>query len=208
MTGKGKIKVILCDLGRVLVDFNHETAARRISCFCAKTPQEIFRLFFDSPVTNAFEAGKISPRDFYLQVKEMLNLQLGYDSFIPIWNDIFTLSVKNREVYALMNRLRVNYQTALLSNINLLHYEYLQKNFPVFDVFNKVFVSCHLGVTKPDKLIYQKVIEELGVTAEEIFYIDDRPELIQSAQGLCIKSFVFKDIPQLKRDLASVGVVF
>ena len=154
--GKSQIKVILCDLGKVLVDFNHETAAKRISHFCAKSPKEIFELFFDSSATNSFEAGKISPMEFYLQVKEMLDLKLSYDSFVPIWNDIFSLSAKNRMVYALLNSLRVDYQTALLSNINILHYEYLQKNFPIFDVFHKVFLSYALGVAKPDKLIYQK----------------------------------------------------
>ena len=46
------------------------------------------------------------------------------------------------------------------------------------------------------------------MAADEIFYIDDRPELIKSAQSLNITSFVFVGVPQLRRDLASVGVVF
>jgi putative hydrolase of the HAD superfamily len=203
---QGQIKVILCDLGKVLIDFNHEPAAKRMSNFCPKSPKEIFQLFFDSPATSAFESGKISPEEFYAQIKEMLDLKLSYASFVPIWNDIFSLSVKNRLVYAVLNSLQTDYKIALLSNINVLHYQHLQKNFPVFNVFHKQFLSYALGVAKPDKLIYQKVINDLGVSAEEIFYIDDRPELVQSARSLKIKSFVFLDVPQLKRDLASAGV--
>ncbi|MDO8489131.1 MAG: hypothetical protein Q7S42_03360, partial [Candidatus Omnitrophota bacterium] len=125
-----QIKVILFDLGRVLVDFDHKRAAERISYFCAKSPEEIYRLFFESEATIAFEAGKISPENFYLRVKEMLDLKLSYESFVPIWNDIFYLSPKNRSTFKLVNSLRARYKTALLSNINTLHYEYLKKNFP------------------------------------------------------------------------------
>ncbi len=133
-------KVLLFDLGRVLVDFDHLRAAQRIAAFCSKTPREIYDMFFESPVTIAFEAGKISPEDFYLQVKQALDLKLSYASFAPIWDDIFYLSAKNRAVFGLANLLRRHYKTALLSNINILHYEYLKKNFPVFGIFDNIFL--------------------------------------------------------------------
>ncbi|MFA5200583.1 MAG: hypothetical protein WC442_06780, partial [Candidatus Omnitrophota bacterium] len=93
-----EIKVVLFDLGKVLVDFDHLRAAERISSFCKRTPLQIYNLFFESQVTIDFEAGKISPQNFYLKVKEMLDLDLSFNSFIPIWNDIFFLSPKNRSV--------------------------------------------------------------------------------------------------------------
>jgi len=202
-----RIKVVLCDLGKVLVDFDHKRSAQRISGFCAKTPLEIYNLFFDSQVTVAFEEGKIGPQEFYSKVKDMLALKLSYDSFVPIWNDIFFLSPANRKVYSLLNRLKADYRTAMLSNINILHYEYLKKSFPVFDVFHKLFLSYELGLAKPDKSVYHKVISILGVSAEEIFYCDDRPELIESASSLGIRSFVFRDVPGLLKDLAGFDII-
>ena len=204
----GEIKVLLFYLGRVLVDFDHLRSAERIAAFCNKTPRQIYDLFFESGSTVAFEAGKISPEDFYLQVKQALDLKLSYSSFEPIWNDIFFLSAKNRSVFALINALRVNYKIAMLSNINILHYEYLKKNFPVFGVFDKIFLSFQLGLIKPDKEIYNLVIRELGVSAEEIFYTDDRPELVQSAKSLGIKGCVFTKFDQLICDLNDHGITF
>ncbi len=204
----GSIKVVLFDLGRVLVDFDHKRAAERISSFCPKTPLEIYNLFFESGATVAFEAGKITPEDFYLQVKEMLGLKLSYDSFIPIWNDIFFLSPKNRSIFKLVNTLRAKYKTALLSNINTLHYEYLKKNFPVFGVFDQVFLSFQLGLIKPDREIYNKVIQELKVSPQEIFYTDDRADLVQSAKELGIRGCVFASLEQLIKDLGAAQVVF
>jgi glucose-1-phosphatase len=202
------IKVLLFDLGRVLVDFDHLRAARRIADFCAKTPRQIYDLFFESPATIDFEAGRISPEDFYLKVKEMLDLKLSYASFEPIWNDIFFLSAKNRAVFGLVNTLRQRYQTAMLSNINLLHYEYLKKNFPVFEAFDRVFLSFQLGLIKPDKQIYALVAQKLGIEPHEIFYTDDRPELVESAKSLGFAGSVFTDFNQLIRDLNEAGITF
>jgi putative hydrolase of the HAD superfamily len=202
-----KIKVVLFDLGRVLVDFDHLRAAGRIAQFCAKSPQEIYDLFFASVATIDFEAGRISPENFYLQVKSMLDLNLSYASFEPIWNDIFFLSAKNRAVFGLVNSLRGYYQTAMLSNINLLHYEYLKKNFPVFEAFDRVFLSFQLGLIKPDKQIYSLVSRQLGVAPEEIFYTDDRPELVESAKSLGFEGSVFTDYKQLIYDLNLKGII-
>ena len=200
------IEVLVFDLGNVLVDFDHTIAAERISRFCDKSPKEIYDLFFASEATVLFEEGKISPQDFYLKVKEMLNLRLNYDSFAPIWNEIFFLSAKNRAVYSLINKLRDSYKTALISNINILHYEYLKKHFPVFNVFHKVFTSFELGAVKPGHEIYKKTLNILGVEPQNVFYTDDRAELIESAKNLGIKSFHFVSIEQLKIDLLNSGV--
>jgi putative hydrolase of the HAD superfamily len=202
------IKVLLFDLGRVLVDFDHLRAAERLAAFCSKTPRQIYDLFFESDATMAFEAGKISPQDFYLQVKQVLDLKLSYTSFEPIWNDIFFLSAKNRSVFGLVNNLRVNYKTAMLSNINILHYEYLKKNFPVFGVFDKVFLSFQLGFIKPDKEAYNLVIQSLKVSPQEIFYTDDRPELVESAKSLGLRGCVLTSFSQLISELRDNGIIF
>lgn len=203
-----EIKVLLFDLGSVLVDFDHLRAAQRIAGFCSKTPQQIYDLFFESGATGAFEAGKISPQDFYLQVKQMLDLKLSYDSFEPIWNDIFFLSPKNRLVFGLVNSLRAQYKIALLSNINILHYEHLKKNFPVFGAFDKVFLSFQLGRIKPDKEIYNLVASDLGANPQEIFYTDDRQELVESAKSLGFRGCVFTNFSQLINDLKDNGIKF
>lgn len=204
----GQIKVILFDLGKVLVDFDHQRAAQRIAAFCSKTPLQIYDLFFESRATIAFEAGKISPKDFFGEVKKMLDLKLSYDSFVPIWNDIFFLSPKNRVVYKLVNTLGAEYRTALLSNINILHYQYLKQNFPVFGVFNHVFLSFELGFIKPEKEIYNKVIQDLKVSPQEIFYTDDRPELVESAKSLGIRGCVFTNLEQLISDFRQAKINF
>jgi HAD superfamily hydrolase (TIGR01509 family) len=200
------IKAVIFDLGRVLIDFDHTIAAKRISRFTDKTPRQIYNLFFDSDLTIRFEEGKISPQDFFLKVKETLQAKLDYDSFLPIWNEIFFLTPNNRAVHALAKRLQRHYQTVLLSNVNILHFAYVKKEFAVFDVFHHIVASFEAHAIKPKPAIYKRVLGLVACQPQQFFYTDDRAELVEGAAALGIRSFVFKDPEQLQRDLASVGV--
>lgn len=201
-----RVKAIIFDLGNVLIDFDHTIAAKRISGFAHKTPQEIFNLFFDSELTGLFEEGRISPSEFFLKVKDILNLKLNYNDFLPIWNEIFFLTEKNYFVYTLAKTLKKHYKIALLSNINILHYDYLKRNFPVFDAFHCIITSFEVGFRKPHPLIYEKTLDTLEVVPQNAFYTDDRAEFIEKASALGVRGFVFKGAEQLKKDLLDTGV--
>jgi len=200
------VKVLVFDLGNVLVDFDHTIAAKKIAGCCDKNIKQIYDFFFDSPLTGQFEEGRISPREFFSQVSSELNMRLTYEVFLPVWNEIFVQSEKNRAVYALAKKLKTSHTIALLSNINILHFEYLKNKIFIFDAFHKIFLSYELKLKKPDPLIYKRVMSSLGVLPEEVFYTDARPELIEAANRLGIKGFVFTGVDQLKKDLSKSGI--
>jgi putative hydrolase of the HAD superfamily len=200
------IKAVIFDLGNVLVDFDHRLAARRAAAFSDKPAEEIFRLFFDSPVTALFEQGGVTPEDFFQRLRQAINLKIDYENFLPIWNEIFFLSEKNRRVYEIAKGLKKRYALLMLSNVNCLHYRFLRDNFPVFDAFHNVVISCEVGLTKPDPGIYRHALQLAGAQPQEAFYTDDRPELIAAARELGLQAFVFQGVPQLEKDLSNVGI--
>lgn len=200
------IKTVIFDLGRVLIDFDHMRAAARIAEFAQIGKEEIFRFFFDSELTCLFEEGKIPPQDFFFKIKEMLGLKCDYEIFVPIWNDIFFFTDNNLSVFNLARLLKDNYKVSVLTNINILHWEYLKKTFPRITTLPNIITSFELRLRKPDPAIYHKALEILEASPENTFYTDDRPELVRSASQLGIKSFVFSGIAQLKKDLLAVGI--
>lgn len=200
------IRAVIFDLGNVLVDFDHMIAARRVSAFTDKSGEEMYQLFFDSQLTGLFEEGKISGEDFFKEVKKLLNLNISYAEFLPVWNQIFFLSEKNKSVYDIVKSLKKNYKTALLSNVNILHFNYLKKAFPVFDAFDHIIASFEAGLRKPHPAIYQNALLALGEEAGRVFYTDDREDLINEAAKLGIRAFQFTTAEKLKKDLNSVGV--
>jgi len=199
-------KAIIFDLGNVLIDFNHRIAVRRISKFTGNGGEEIYNLFFDSELTGLFEEGKISPQQFFQEVKNKLNLKLNYEEFMPIWNEIFFFSEKNLEVYNLARGLKKHYRIALLSNINVLHFEYVEKTFPILDAFHNIITSFEVKARKPKKEIYQETLKILNASPKDTFYTDDRIELIESAKELGIRGFVFTNTEKLKKDLCKAGI--
>lgn len=201
------IKAIIFDLGNVLIDFDHKRAAAGIAKFTEKSGQEIYDLFFDSQSTCLFEEGRILPQEFFLKVREMLNLKIDYATFLTIWNEIFFFTEKNLKVYNLARCLKSNYKVALLSNINILHFEYIKRTFPIFDAFHNIITSFEVGFRKPHPLIYQEALKLLGAPPQNVFYTDDRIDLVESASLLGIRSFVFLGIEQLERNLLENSVV-
>lgn len=201
-----RIKAVIFDLGRVLIDFDHLIAARKIIRFTGKDKTDIFNLFFDSHLTKEFEEGQISPEVFFAKVKEALELKLSYAEFLPIWNEIFFLNRHNDEVQTVARALKNSYKTALLTNVNILHFEYLKERFDIFSPFHHIITSFEVKVRKPEAAIYRKALEILDVSPHEAFYTDDRPELIASAKELGIRAFVFTGPEQLKNDLVASGV--
>jgi len=200
------IKAVIFDLGRVLIDFDHGIAAKKAASYCDKAPKEIFDFLFDSQLTALFEAGKISSSDFFHKVKAEINLNLSYEEFLPVWNEIFFQTDDNRAVYDLAGKLKRDYKLALLSNINELHFKYLKRNFSLFGHFHHILLSFEMKSIKPEPLIYKRALEILGLLPQEVFYTDDRQELIQAAGSLGIQAFVFRTAQQLKKDLSDSGV--
>jgi len=200
------IQAITFDLGNVLIDFDHLIAARKIALLAGKTHSEIYNLFFDSVLIRSFEEGKISPEAFFVGVQQRIDLDIPFEQFCLIWNSIFYLSDENKAVYELMKSLRPRYTLSMLSNINELHYAYLKASTPWFDWFHHIFASCDMGVTKPDPRIYLKMLAVLGVEPAQVFYTDDRPEMVAAACALGIKGFVYAGSAQLKKDLVFCGI--
>lgn len=204
---KNRIKAVIFDLGNVLIGFDHRIGVKKILRHTSKSTQEIYDLFFDSVFTREFEKGKISCGEFFAQVKGLLGLEIGYEEFLPIWNEIFFAKPEMERFAASLNSGR---RLVLLSNVNQLHYEYLTSAFPsAFSLFSpdNIIPSFRTGFMKPDREIYELALAASGASAEEVVYVDDRADLIAAAAGYGIPSIQFKNADQLKRDFLDLGIV-
>jgi 2-haloacid dehalogenase len=63
-----------------------------------------------------------------------------------------------------------------------------------------------VGVTKPDKKIFEKLIEKSGVKASEIVFADDNKNSLQGAKEIGIQAFLYEDFSQFLRELEKLGV--
>ena len=189
--------LLLCDLGNVLIRFDHRIAVRRILSYTSKTSREIYRYFFDSPVTRAYEEGRLTSRRFFARVSKDLRLNgLTYREFVPIWSDIF---FPNPGMLRLLKALRRRCRLHLISNINAMHYDHIRRKFPGhLRVFDKVVLSYKVGAQKPHPRIYRAAV---GRPRGRVLYTDDRPDLIRAARRLGLTAIRFRTVAGLRREL-------
>lgn len=199
-------RVLLFDLGRVLIDFDHTIAVKKIMQFCDLDENGIYDLFFDSDATDKFERGEISPEEFFSEIKRLLGARISYEEFVPVWNEIFTVHQGMPEI---IESLKDDYRLYLASNINKLHFEYLQQKYSHYlKFFSYLFLSYEIGARKPDPKIYKFIIDYLGTKPQNIVYTDDRIELIDAALKFGIDAFVFQSTDSFKEELSKRNIKF
>ena len=188
-----KIKAILFDLGKVILDFNFEPAFHRLAKSTPLSVKEIEAYFWRSGLEVLYDGGKISSVQFHKEVKRVLRHTLSYAQFKKVWNEIFT---PKKETIALIRRLKPHYRLVLISNTNAMHFEYVRKKYPVFRDFDRLILSFKEERRKPDEQIYRTAAKACQAKPSEIFYIDDREDLTDAAKELGFNTFTFKNNPK------------
>lgn len=198
------IRVILFDLGNVILPFDHHQIAEKLSRLTRdkefQDPQKIFSFLFDlqKGMINDFDIGKVSPPTFFQSIQKHLDLSISYEEFIPIWNDIFT---EDREVSRIILSLKGKWRLGLLSNTDPLHFNYILSKFPILQTFDQWILSYQVGFKKPAIEIFQKAIQWASVNPEKILLIDDIKKYVEVAVSLGMQGIHFISSVQLKEVL-------
>jgi len=98
----------------------------------------------------------------------------------------------------------------VLSNTNNIHRVYFdfltekifKNNFSA--LFDKVFYSYEMGCRKPDKIIYNKVVDFSGFRANDIMFFDDMKENIKAAENNGMNSYHVKNKKEFKDYLSTL----
>ena len=199
----GGVKAFLFDLGNVLVRFDHRSAARKITEGTGASAEKLFEMFFESPLVVEHDTGRISTRQFYEAVSRQVGMKISYEKFLQVWNDIF---VADDSMNRLVERLLREYPCYLISNTNRPHFEYLRGLCPVLDKFNGWILSYEVGHLKPNPAIYHRALEIARLTPPEMFYVDDRDDLIQAAHAMGFQGHRFGGFEGLAAELESRGI--
>ncbi len=198
------VEAFLFDLGNVLIRFDHMILARKVTSPANSNPELLYQLFYDSPLVRQHDEGRISSRAFYDGLKQIVDLSVGYEEFVNVWNGIFS---ENAEMIGLLEKLLKRYPCVLVSNTNRAHFEFCAENYPVLRKMTGWALSYEIGALKPHPAIYKRALELANVPASRAFYIDDRRDLIAAADALGLQTHQFTgDISPLLDQLKKLRV--
>lgn len=190
----------LYDIGRVLLDFDFESAlARLLPPDCPDPAARMTRLLERK---DAFEAGEVEADAYVRWALEVLGSEASPAEFRDTWQRIFT---PNEPMWDCVRRLSAaGHRLILFSNTNAIHCPWIFETYPEFALFDDAVLSFEVGAIKPHPPIYHHAIEVHGLEPERTLYIDDLPENIATGRefGFHCHPYDLRDHAAFERWLA------
>ena len=197
-------RIIIFDLGKVIVDFDHMAFCKGVEPFCAFSAEGVYERIFGSGLEKLFDLGKLSPEEFYESARSALSLSIDMEHFSRLWSDIFSLQPG---IGAIIERLYRRFRLLCLSNTNPWHFSRCRRQFSALNSFDGFVLSYEEKCCKPDSGIFNAALRKAGVPARQCIFIDDIAENVHAARGLGFTSFIFTTVEGLARDLAGAGAL-
>jgi glucose-1-phosphatase len=195
-----KYKCIIFDLGNVIVSINFDNAFKQ----WAEALNEDFgttksKFFFDS-FYEENEKGNITPEDYYNHVNSFFDDKLSYEVFTDGWNSIFEEPFTG--IISLLKKLKTGHMLIILSNTNSVHVEFWKNKYnDLLKEFDFIFCSNELRCRKPDKMVFENVLDRIQFKPDEVLFFDDNEENVKGAADAGIKSFAVTSFEKMVKDL-------
>lgn len=198
-----EIRLVIFDIGRVILDFDHMITCRKLAQYSKKDEEYIYDYIFNSEVLNEYEKGKITSAKMFEAISDKLGLDIPFEKFKRVWGDIFTLKEGIEE---LIRRVKKAASIAVLSNTDEMHFDFIMDRVEIMKDFDWLFLSHEIGFRKPDKEIFEYIRDVTGFAPNEMIFIDDIEEFVVAAKKYGIKGILFKDIDTLAKDLEAMVI--
>ncbi|MDO6759091.1 HAD family phosphatase [Tamlana sp. 2_MG-2023] len=182
------IKTIIFDFGNVFINLDIPGAQKH-----AFETLEIDSFSEEIQAFNSFyEQGLISTDEFLDFYAENFP-KLSREELKDVWNYMLKHFPPKRLEFIKTLKASGKYKLILLSNTNELHIDHIKEQVNFFDefknCFDKFYLSHEINLAKPNYDIFEYVLEENNLKAEECLFIDDNKDNIISADALNFKTW-------------------
>src|SRR5690242_6547777 len=158
---------------------------------------------------GAFESGQIS-LDEYLDVTVFwMSRNFSREEFKAF---MFGLSTPFPDSLEVPRRLRqsirgrpTRIRMATLNNESRELNEHRIRLFGLCDLFDVFFSSCWLGVRKPTRQIYKRVLGMTQMDSSHCLFVDDREQNLAPGRALGMKTILYTGAKQLEHSLSELG---
>ncbi|GGZ13033.1 haloacid dehalogenase [Echinicola pacifica] len=175
------------DLGGVIIDLDIPFTINQLQQIALKNSIDLYEDFMNHPVHHAYEKGEIDDQTFRDELKLVFKHEWPNQEVDDIWNGM--LGKIPQEKIQLLKDLRKTHPIYMLSNTNGIHFRKVEeillegsghKSFE--ELFDRVFLSFEMGCRKPDTVIYEKVLAEIGQEGSRGVFFDDNASNIVGAR--------------------------
>lgn len=176
------IRALLLDLGNVVLEIDF----RRVFDYWATHANvAVDRLYDRWSLDDPYQRHEVGEIDFatYLHYLERkLEIELRLEHWLKGWNALFVATYP--EVHTRLPRVADSLPVFAFTNTNPTHQQYWSRQFPeALYRFQKIYVSCEIGLRKPDVEAYEHVARDMGFRPDEILFVDDSRDNVDGARA-------------------------
>ena len=199
------VKNVIFDLGGVIVEFNPVKVVN--SLFSKEDADFILGNLFFSEEWSEIDRGTLTPAEAFEKYRKDLSEET-YEKILAVienWNDYMP---PFEDTYELVKRIKAaGVKIYLLSNVPPYIHKMIE-TVPALKLFDGFVASCDVKLLKPERRIYEHLLEKFNLKAEECFFIDDMSVNAEGARAVGMKAhhFVNHDVEALENALRQYGV--
>lgn len=156
---------------------------------------------------DGLDQGTTSIRDYWRLVAADLGVVWSEATIHGLWVADFTgwLSVNPAAFEVIADLHDGGTRVAMLSNAGF-DFASPFRFSPMARYFERIFISAELSTIKPNADIYLEVARELGITPQQMVFIDNKQVNVDGAEALGITGHHFVGAAELRTFLESISV--
>lgn len=194
------IKTVIFDNNGVLTTSCEEGALKKLVDYLGVGMDKFLPIW--DVEAEAVDEGKITTEEFLHNVIDRLNP--GKD-FKQCQKYYWASHETKPDVREFTKELKKSFEIVFLTNFSD-DFWVFNKKWKLDEIFDrdKMFISAELKMRKPHPDIYWEVLEKIGRKPDEVVFIDDKEENIETAQTIGMHAILFKSLEQVEKDFESI----
>ena len=187
------IRNIIFDLGGVIITLDQPQAIRRFTALGLANADQQLDAYTQGGIFGDLERGTITAEDFRRELSLLVGREVSYDECRHAWLG-YCRELPQRNLDALVRLRREGYRLLLLSNTNpymmswVMSSDFDGQGHSLEHYMDACYCSYQMGVMKPDKDIFTRVLEAEQILPSETLFVDDGLRNIATASQMGIKT--------------------
>jgi HAD superfamily hydrolase (TIGR01509 family) len=172
----------LFDLGNVVMGIDFDRALGHWADAAGCDADDLRQRFHFDEAYERHERGEIDAQEYFASLRSLLSIDLTDDQLAEGWNAIYTGLIA--EVASLLPALARSRPLYAFTNTNFTHHRaWAALSASTLEPFERVFLSCSMGLRKPEADAFVAVAKGIGAPLERILFFDDTQENVIGAQA-------------------------
>lgn len=197
---KKRIRGMIFDFGGVLGLPQKDEARQGMMAAVGIDEKSFFQSYFD--VRSEYDRGTLSRREYWTEVLARVEIEISEEIFetLILVDEESWVSENGQMIDFIRGNRGLMEKLGILSNMPADFVPSIRKNFDWIEWFDYALWSCDVHLVKPERDIYMRVADELGLLPAECLFIDDSAVNVEGARAVGMEAIHYLDFESFLKE--------